>query len=47
MVIFVPPGDPDDPTRPPEVYDAGYQYLREMGVGEVGVAEAPPTAVQA
>ena len=32
MVIFVPPGDPADPTRPPEYYDATYGYLREIGI---------------
>lgn len=32
MVIFVPPGDNDDPTRPPNVYDATYDYLRSLGI---------------
>ena len=32
MVIFVPPGDHDDPTRPPSVYDATYDYLRGLGI---------------
>ncbi len=32
MVIFVPPGDPIDPTRKPEFYDGTYQYLREIGI---------------
>lgn len=35
MVIFVPPGDPDDPTRPPDFYDATYAYLREIGITPV------------
>src|SRR5690606_10269678 len=32
MVIFVPPGDKDDPTRSPSFYDGTYQYLRSIGV---------------
>lgn len=32
MAIFVPPGDPGDPTRRPEFYDGTYAYLREIGV---------------
>ncbi|AWI08434.1 DUF2075 domain-containing protein [Ereboglobus luteus] len=32
MVIFVPPGDADDPTRSPEYYDKTYQYLTELGL---------------
>ena len=32
MVIFVPPGDPADATRPPEHYDATFQYLRGIGI---------------
>ena len=32
MVIFVPHGDPDDPTRVPEFYDPLYHYLLECGV---------------
>jgi hypothetical protein len=31
MVIVVPPGDPDDPTRKPEYYDETFNYLREIG----------------
>lgn len=27
MVIVVPPGDPEDPTRLPEIYDPTYEYL--------------------
>jgi hypothetical protein len=34
IVSFVPPGDARDHTRPPEVYDATYRYLRDVGVGE-------------
>lgn len=32
MVIFVPAGDPSDPTRSPDYYDATFQYLRDVGV---------------
>ncbi len=32
MVIFVPPGDQSDPSRPPEYYDSTFQYLREVGI---------------
>ncbi len=31
MVIFVPPGDPNDHTRMPKHYDATFQYLLELG----------------
>ncbi len=36
MVIFVPPGDATDPTRPPEYYDATFGYLAGLGVPVVG-----------
>lgn len=32
MVIFVPPGDSQDHTRPPDFYDATFDYLVELGV---------------
>lgn len=32
MVLFVPHGDPRDPTRRPEFYDETFEYLREIGV---------------
>jgi len=35
MVIFVPPGESTDPTRPPEFYDATYAYLRDLGIAAV------------
>ncbi len=35
MVIFVPPGERRDATRPPEYYDATYRFLREAGVQEL------------
>ncbi|MBA2703539.1 MAG: DUF2075 domain-containing protein [Blastocatellia bacterium] len=31
MVIVVPPGDAEDPTRKPEFYDPTYEYLHEIG----------------
>ncbi|HKR58975.1 MAG TPA: DUF2075 domain-containing protein [Pyrinomonadaceae bacterium] len=31
MVIVVPAGDLDDPTRKPEFYDPTFKYLREVG----------------
>ena len=35
MVIFVPPGDDDDPTRSPAFYDGTYDYLVSLGLPEV------------
>lgn len=35
MVIFVPPGDSRDPTRPPEYYERTFQYLKDLGVEEI------------
>jgi hypothetical protein len=35
MVIFVPPGERRDATRPPEFYDGTYAFLRESGVREL------------
>lgn len=32
MVVVVPEGDPSDPTRSPEYYDATYAYLRDIGL---------------
>jgi hypothetical protein len=32
MVIFVPPGNPADPTRPPAFYDATFSYLADIGI---------------
>lgn len=31
MVIVIPPGDAEDPTRPPEFYDPTFEYLKEIG----------------
>ena len=35
MVIVVPPGDPDDPTRKPSFYDPTFEYLRRIGFDEI------------
>lgn len=35
MVIVVPPGAPDDPTRDPSFYDGTYRYLRSIGIPEL------------
>jgi len=35
MVLFVPLGEPNDPTRSPEFYDSTFSYLRELGIPEV------------
>ncbi len=35
MVIFVPPGDQADPTRPPGYYDPTYQYLQRVGMPSI------------
>jgi len=32
MVIFVPEGTDEDPTRMPEFYDATFQYLQSVGI---------------
>jgi len=34
MVIFVPPGDPNDPTLAPEYYNFTYEYLLGIGIPE-------------
>ena len=34
MVIVVPNGDPEDPTRKAEFYDSTYKYLKEIGIKE-------------
>ena len=39
MVIYVPEGDGEDPTRRPAFYDATYEYL-----GSIGIPELPPPA---
>ena len=36
MVIFVPPGSTEDPTRAPACYDQTFAYLKGIGLNEVG-----------
>lgn len=38
MVIFVPKGDADDPTRPPEFYDATWRFLKDCGLPPLAVS---------
>ena len=35
MIILVPPGDKDDPTRSPNFYDTTYNYLLSLGITQV------------
>ena len=35
MVIVVPDGAPEDPTRDPAFYDGTYHYLRQIGIPEL------------
>ncbi|MEZ5993476.1 MAG: DUF2075 domain-containing protein [Planctomycetota bacterium] len=35
MVIFIPPGDPQDATRNPKWYDATFAYLKSLGLPEL------------
>jgi hypothetical protein len=32
MVIVVPEGDLNDPTRKPEYYDSVFNYLKDLGI---------------
>ncbi len=32
MVLFIPPGDPSDPTRLPEFYNSTFDYLAKVGI---------------
>jgi hypothetical protein len=32
MIIFVPNGDPQGPTRPPAFYDQTYDFLQQCGI---------------
>jgi hypothetical protein len=32
MAVFIPPGDPEDPTRDPVFYDGTYEYFRSIGL---------------
>jgi len=35
LVIFIPKGDIDDPTRMPEFYDKTFDYLKGIGIKEI------------
>jgi hypothetical protein len=35
MILFVPPGEPTDPTRSPAFYDATFSYFAEIGIPEL------------
>ena len=35
MVLVVPEGNPEDPTRNPAYYDSTYKYLKDIGVKEI------------
>jgi hypothetical protein len=35
MVVVVPHGSDEDPTRRPEYYDATFRYLRSLGIAEI------------
>ena len=35
MVLVVPEGNPEDPTRNPSYYDSTYEYLKEIGIKEI------------
>ena len=37
MVIFVPKGCADDPTRMPEYYDSTFDYLKSLGLPELSM----------
>lgn len=37
MVVFVPPGDASDPTRPPAFFDSTFDYLKELGINEIAL----------
>ena len=32
MVVFVPPGEPSDPTRSADFYDSTFNYLTSLGI---------------
>ena len=35
MVLVVPEGNPEDPTRSPNFYNCTYEYLKEIGIKEI------------
>ena len=36
MVIVIPSGEPEDPTRNPTFYNSTYEYLKDIGFSEIG-----------
>jgi hypothetical protein len=38
MIVVVPPGDAEDPTRDPTYYEETYEYLRSAGMELIGSA---------
>lgn len=34
MIIYIPEGNPKDPTTAPELYDSTYAYLKSIGINE-------------
>jgi hypothetical protein len=36
MVVFIPRGDTTDPTRLPSFFDPTFNYLRDLGIPEIG-----------
>ena len=43
MVIFVPLGDANDPTRAPAFYDTTFAYLRGLGLPQIDCGESRAT----
>lgn len=41
LVIVVPDGNDDDPTRAPHLYDGTYEYLKSIGIPELSCALLP------
>ncbi|MFQ3348224.1 MAG: hypothetical protein ACI9O0_000438 [Paracoccaceae bacterium] len=35
MFIFIPNGDPDDPTRSPAFYDPIWEFFKACGIDEI------------
>lgn len=40
MVIAVPEGDAEDPTRDPQFYEPTWEYLQSIGIPEIGTASS-------
>ena len=35
MIIYIPEGNPKDPTTAPELYDSTYEYFKSVGINEM------------